>query len=183
MVLTIGKNGKTFMKLTLEDHYVMVDEPEGFYLDHFSPPNAKGQILALHIQSTIKYTELEQKLAFIGSDGTPCMTGHTNVLIAALKRLLRPLQWVICLLHCVALLLHHVFTALDGSTRSPNSFGGPIGKKVKKPVSIWPIEEFKSISNQHFPILHNKTINDLSTDQYYAHKFARLLFWMKLILM
>ena len=96
------------MKTTLEEHYVLVGEPEGFYLDHFSPPNDKGQTLALHIHSAIRDPELEQKLAFIGSDGTPFMTGHTNGLIV-LKRLLK--EWVICLLHYVELPLCHLFTA------------------------------------------------------------------------
>ena len=41
LVFTIGENCKTFTKTTLE-HYIMVGEPEGFYLDHFSPPNGKG---------------------------------------------------------------------------------------------------------------------------------------------
>ena len=147
------------MQTTSEEHYVMI----GFYLYHFSPPNGKGQTLAHHIHNAMKDTELEQKLAFLGSDGTP-MTGHTNKLIAALKRLLRrPLQWTICLLQCVELSLCYVFTTLDGSTTSPDSFGGPIGKKVE-PVFTWPIEEFKSIPNQHFPILSNETINYLSID-------------------
>ena len=145
VVLIIGKNGKTFMKTTLE-HYVTVGEPEGFYLDHFSPPNGKGQILALHMHSAIKDTELELKFAFIGSDGTPSMKEHTNKLIAALERLLkRPLQWVICLLHCMKLSLCHVFTALDGSTTNADSFGVPIGKKVGEPESTWPTEEFNPV--------------------------------------
>ena len=166
LAATLNQGGKlaALTKTTLEEHYVMVGELEGFYLDHFPSPNGKGQTLALQIQSAIKDTELEQKLDFIGSDGTPSMTGHTNGLIAALKRLLkRPLQQVICLLHCVELPLCHVFTALDGSTISQDSFCGPIGKK-------W--DEFKSIPNQNFPILPNKTINDLCTDQYYAYKIC-----------
>ena len=146
LVLTIGKNGKTFMEITLEEHYVMIGEPEGFYLDHFSPPTSKVQTLALHIHSAIKDTELEQKFAFIGSDGTP-MTGSTNGLIAALERLLkRLLQWVICLLQCVELPLCHVFTALDGSTTSPDSSGGPIGK-VGKPIFACTIKQLKFIPN------------------------------------
>ena len=131
VVLTIGKNDKTFMKTTLEEYYVMVGEPKGFYLYHFSLPNGKGQTLALHIHSAIKNRKLEQNLVFIGSDGTPSMTGHTNGLIAALKKLLkRPLQWVICLLHCVESPICYVFTALDGSTTSPESFGESIEKKL-----------------------------------------------------
>ena len=41
-----------------------------------------------------------------------------------------------------------------------------------KPVSAWPIKEFKSIPNQHFPILPNKAINVISTDQYYAYRIC-----------
>ena len=81
------------MKTKLEEHYVMVDEPEGLYFDHFSLPNVKGQTLALYIHSAIKDTKLEQKLAFISSDGTPSMTGHTNVTYCFGKTVLkRPLQ-------------------------------------------------------------------------------------------
>ena len=74
------------MKTTLEEHYVMVSKPEGFYLDHFSPPNGKGQTLAFHIHSGIKDTiQSLNKNFFNGSNGT-FMTGHTNGLIAALKK-------------------------------------------------------------------------------------------------
>ena len=82
------------------------------------------------------------------------MTGHTNGLIAVLERLLqRRLRWVIILLHCVELSLCHVFTGLDDSTTNPDSFDGPIKKKVAEPVSIWEIREIKSIANQHFSII------------------------------
>ena len=56
------ENGKTYMKTVLEEHYVIVGEPEGFYFDHFSPPNGKGQTLAPHIHNANKDTGLEQKL-------------------------------------------------------------------------------------------------------------------------
>ena len=42
LIPTIGEIGKTFMKTTLEEHYVMVGEPEGFSRDHFSPPNGNS---------------------------------------------------------------------------------------------------------------------------------------------
>ena len=41
-----------------------------------------------------------------------------------------------------------------------------------EPVFTWPIEEFKSIPNQYFPILPNETINDLNTEQYYAYRIC-----------
>ena len=62
-----------------------------------------------------------------------------------------------------------MFTAFDGTTTSPNSFSGPIGKKVGEPVTNWPIEDFKFTPNRNFPILSNEIINDLSADQYYAY--------------
>ena len=78
-----SKKGKTYIKNVFEEHYVIVWEPEDFYLDHFSPPNGKGQILASHMHNAIEDTELEQKLVFVGSDGTSFKTGHTNGLIAS----------------------------------------------------------------------------------------------------
>ena len=47
---------------------------------------------------------------------------------------------------------------------SSDCFGGP--------VLPWSIKEFKSTPNQEFPILPNKTINDVSTDQYYAYRIC-----------
>ena len=84
---------KRWLKTVLEEHNVIAGKLEGFYLDHFSPPNGKGQSLASHIHNAIKDLELEQKLIFVGSDGTTFMTEHTIGLIASLERLLkRPLQ-------------------------------------------------------------------------------------------
>ena len=66
----------------------MVGKPEGFSLDHFSPPNVKGKLL-LFTYIALKSTELEHKLVFISNfPGIP-MTGHINGLIAALERLLK----------------------------------------------------------------------------------------------
>ena len=86
-----------------------------------SPPSVSivTQISAPLLQSTSNATR------------TSSMTGHTNTneLIASLERLLkRPLQWIVCLLQGVKLALRHVFTALDGTTTSPDSFSGPIAE-------------------------------------------------------
>ena len=67
----------------------------------------------------------------------------------------------------------YVFTALDSFTASPNSFGKPIFLNMEKPISTWPIEEFKFLPKQYFLILSNKIINDLSTDQYYAYRICQ----------
>ena len=102
------------------------------------------------------------------------MTGKFNGCIRKLEELLyKPLQWVICLLHTNELPLRHVFTMLDGTTNSPDTFAGPIGKCLTGDVSNWPVAtNFKSISNPQFVQLPESVVNDLSTDQHYAYKIC-----------
>ena len=69
--------------------------------------------------------------------------------------------------------MHHVFTMLDGTTNSPDTFAGPIGKCLTGDVSSWPVAaNFKSISNPQFVQLPESVVNDLSTDQHYAYKIC-----------
>ena len=108
--------------------------------------------IAQKIFNTIVDTELHKKLAVVGTDGTASMTGKYIGCIRSLEKLLnKPLQWVICLLHTNVLPLRHVFKMLDGTTKSPDSFSGPIGKSLTGDVSSWPVAaNFKSIPNPHF---------------------------------
>ena len=114
---------------------------------------------------------LERKLKLVSSDRTVTLTGHTNGCVAWLERMLqRALQWVICLLHCNELPLRHIFTNLDGTTKSPYTLSGPIGKELysRQAVSEWSEKNFHPILNQNFPMLSNLVIADRSSDQYYA---------------
>ena len=52
-----------------------------------------------------------------------------------------------CLLHTNELPLRHVFAALDGATSGPDTFAGPIGKKIQGPVSSWPVTQFKQVKS------------------------------------
>ena len=114
---------------------------------------------------------MEHKLKIIGSDGTAVMTGKNNGCIAFLEALLgRPLQWIICLLHLIELLLRHVFRSLDGVTSGPDSFLGSIGRKLNGAVSEWKVAKVKCIPNLKFPVLTNSVIDHLSSDQYYANR-------------
>ena len=61
------------------------------------------------------------------------MTGEYNGAIRKLDELLwKPLQWCICLLHCVELPLKHVYLLVDGTSTAPDSFLGLIGNCVAK---------------------------------------------------
>ena len=117
----------------------------------------------------IKNTDLEQNLTTIGTDGhgTAVMTGCDNGCIRVLV-LGKLLQWSICLLHCNELPLRHVFAHLNGTTKSPNSFSGVIGKQIAGSVSNWDVKQFNSITNNDFPMLPQHIVNNLSTDQFYA---------------
>lgn len=168
-----GENGKLYRQTMLEEHYVVVGEPGEFYLTHVTPENGRGRIIAQALFEAIKTTELEGKLSLIGSDGTAAMTGPYNGFIRALEETLeKPLQWVICLLHCNELPLRHVFVEIDGTTKSPDAFSGKIGKELSGSASDWSVEKFKPIANQTFPLLSNDVVDDLSTDQHYAYKIC-----------
>ena len=169
-----GPNDKFYRSVQLEDHYTMVGQPGEYYLSHFSTEDGKGRTIAQKIFNTIANTELHDKLTVVGTDGTAAMTGKFNGCIRKLEELLnKPLQWVICLLHTNELPLRHVFTMLDGTTNSPDTFAGPIGKCLTGDVSSWPVAaNFKSISNPQFVQLPESVVNDLSTDQHYAYKIC-----------
>ena len=172
-VTTQGPNDKYYKSVQLEDHYTLIGEPGEYYLTHFSPEDDKGRTIA-QIFNTIVDTELHNKLAVVGTDGTASMTGKYNGCIRSLEKLLnKPLQWVICLLHTNELPLRHVFTMLDDTTKSPDSFSGPIGKSLTGDVSSWPVAaNFKSIPNPHLVELPESVIEDLSADQHYAYKMS-----------
>ena len=167
------ESGKIYQSTCLEEHIVMVKEPGEYYLSHFSTEDGKGSSTADGIFSVIKGTDLEVNLAVIGTDGAATMTSINKGCIRKLEEALqRPLQWVICLLHTNELPLRHIFVELDGSTKSPDAFAGPIGKKLDGNVSQWPVVAFKPIPNPHFPSLPDDVLEDLSTDQYYGYKIC-----------
>ena len=132
----------------IEKHYVIVVEPNGFYLSHVKPEDGTGYKIAKSVYSAMKHIALEQKLKIVGSDGTAVMTGKCKGFIALLETLMgRPLQWVICFLHLNELPLRHVFQNLDGVTSGPDFFSGPIGRQLNDAVSEWKVVKFKSIPN------------------------------------
>ena len=103
-------NGKRHINTILEEHYVVVGGPEELYLAHFSPVNGKGKTIVSNLFNIIKDTALQEKMLVVGSDCTAVMTGAHKRCIRTLEEFLRrPLQWVICLLHCNELPLRHVF--------------------------------------------------------------------------
>ena len=68
--------------------------------------------------------------------------------------------------------MRHVFKALDGTTKSPDSFAGVIGSHLNGIVSDLEVANFKPICNQNFPLVPNSLIDELSADQYYGYKIC-----------
>jgi len=173
MTCTQSEDGKSHPSINLEEHYVLVGEPGEYYLTHVTPLTGTGKEIAQSIYNAIQDTNLAENLNILGSDGTAVMTGCITGCITSLEEMLgRPLQWTICLLHCNELPLRHVFKTLDGITKSPDSFSGVIGQQLTGSVSNWGVAEFRPIPNPSFPLLSNDTVQDLSSDQYYAYRIS-----------
>ena len=170
----IQNDTNTYSTQTIsEDHHVVVGEPGGFYLTHLTTDDGKGLTVAKALGECLENTDLKERLVVIGTDGTASMTGPHTGFIRCLELLLKkPLQWSICLLHCNELPFRHVFKLLDGTTNSPDSFNGPIGKVLGSCVSKWPVVRFKRIKSSGLKVLPDEVVNDLSTDQNYAYRMC-----------
>ena len=89
-----------YRSVLLDEHYTVVDEPKSYYLAHFSPEDGKGRTISQKLFGTTRGTELEDKLAIVGTNGTAGIIGKYNGCIRHLEELIhRPLQWIVCLLH------------------------------------------------------------------------------------
>jgi len=71
-------NDKHYRSVELEEHYTVVGEPGSYYLTHFSPEDGKSRTIAQKLFDSTRGTELEDRLAIVGTDGTACMTGKYN---------------------------------------------------------------------------------------------------------
>ena len=107
----------------------------------------------------------------MGCDGTNVNTCWKNGAIRRIeKKLGRPVQWFICLLHFIELPLRALFLKIDGQTDGPNSFSGPIGKGLKYCLSK-PVVNYKKIHCN----LPDIDLNILSHDQRYLFKICQAI--------
>ena len=79
----------------------------------------------------------------MGANGTASKTGKHNGCLRGLEELLnKPLQWIVCLLYTNELPLRVMFGVLNGSLSGPDTFAGPIEKKLHRPLSSWTTTRF-----------------------------------------
>ncbi|KAH9638792.1 hypothetical protein HF086_002032 [Spodoptera exigua] len=164
----VMKGGKKYRLTSVEEHISIIKEPGSDYVGYAVPSHGTAKGLESAIFQTVTgqlNMSLEDTLA-IGCDGTVTNTGKYGGVIRLLeKRLQRPLQWIICLLHLNELPLRHLFAKLDGTTTGPNTYSGAIGKLLddceKRPVIV-----FERIEGM-LPDISN--VKDLSSDQRYLY--------------
>lgn len=165
----IKKGGKCYRTTTVEAQISLIQEPGSNYMGYVVPEVGTAKGIQTAITGFLLHEEISQdSIMAIGCDGTNVNTGKYGGIIRLLeKKLQKPLQWIICLLHMNELPLRHLFVHLDGCTSGPKSYVGPLGKALEACENL-PVKKFERIEGQMLP----EMANDLSTDQQYLHKIV-----------
>ena len=108
-----GRGGKkktistTSTKIYSEEHYSCVSQPSGDYLSHVSPPSGSGKAIAQELVDLVRERGIE--VTVCGCDVTAVNTGIHNGALRHLEiNLDKPVQLLVCLLHCNELPLRHL---------------------------------------------------------------------------
>lgn len=169
-----GRKDETLHKhgMEKEDHYVLVNEPGGYYLDHFTPDQGNARSIANEIFTfIIDYKSLDSLDAVL-CDGTSVNTGRNAGVIKLLELYLgRSLQWLVCLLHMNELPFRHLFEKIDGPTLGPDTLKGCIGKQLKKDLSNLDIVKFSLVKGK-IEEIPECVIKQLSSDQKYLYEIC-----------
>jgi hypothetical protein len=109
-IICLGFDGKqdltliqtsSYRRRVKEEHYCVISFPGSTYIDHVVPESSKAADVAKEIMSVIVSTDSSSSLRAVVCDGTNNNTGKNNGIIRKLEENLgRPLQWLVCLLHC-----------------------------------------------------------------------------------
>ena len=146
----------------LEEHVVLVQEPESHYVGHFTPASGSAAAVTSGIFNFLETNSIStDDIVAVGCDGTAVNTGRKGGVIHMVEmRLQRPVQWIICLLHSNELSLRYLIEDLDGKTTGPKGFTGPLGRQLNNCEKL-SVAEFNAIVSPKIKI--NDT--ELSTDQ------------------
>lgn len=173
-----GRKDKTICQdknrrgVKVEEHIALVEEPGGLYFGHVSLNQSRAKDIATSIMNYMNIHSIDlTKLTIIGCDGTNVNTGWKGGVIRIIEaQLNKPLQWSICLLHFNELPLRHILQNLDGGTKGPTLYSGPIGSLLTSCEKM-PAVKFKVIKTT----LPNVDEDELSTDQQYLYKICQAI--------
>lgn len=149
LLKTISGNHLTTKKL---ENICILKEPDHKFLGLISTDNSTASaisngLLGFFLEQNISL----DNLIAIQSDGTGTNTGANGGIIHLIEsHLKRPVHWFICLLHLMECILRNVFFHLDGRTKGPSVYSGPIGTKLDNCESN-PIVKFKAITFGEMP--------------------------------
>ena len=166
------KKGRKLAKSTvIEEHITLVEEPQSKYIGHITVVNGSSKTIAEGIIQFFDTNKMStEDIIAVGCDGTNVNTGVSGGVIRLLEtRFGRPLQWLICMLHCNELPLRHLLQKLDGVTTGPKAFSGTIGKAIQTCEDL-PVINYSPIEVEG---LHYTNASDLSTDQQYLLNICR----------
>jgi hypothetical protein len=167
----VSKGRKKYRQTIIEEHISIIKEPGSTYIGYAVPSHGTAKSLAFAIHETLTShlnISLNDTVA-IGCDGTVVNTGKYGGVIRLLeKRLNRPLQWIVCLLHMNELPLRHLFSKLDGTTTGPATYSGVIGKLLDdcEKQNIVAFEKIEGV----LPDISDA--KDLSADQRYLYEIT-----------
>lgn len=167
LLTTYGTDQTRGQEKRKEDHYVIVSFPDGTYVDHVAPQSGKSDSVASEILSVLKERDSQKSLCAIVSDGTVVNTGMKNGIIRIIEReLSKPLQWLVCLLHCNEIPFRDVCKTVDGEATGPITFKGPIGKELLFDVKHLDLVSFDAVQGNTLPV-SCEVASELSKDQLY----------------
>ena len=173
---TVERNGKPYPRKVIEDHYVMLGEPENVYLGHEVPYSGHGISIGLRLFRSLKEKNLAAKMIVAGADGCNVNVGNNEGALVYLELLLgKPLHWFICMLHGCELPFRALVRKLDGGTSGPLSLKGPIGSTLVEDLTELPVINFRSIPNPDFPTVAEEDSYELSKAQRYTYRMCRAI--------
>ena len=163
-----------------EHHLTITNEPgiiSGMYLDHVTLPQDGNTALTMAEKVFVVINDYESvdHLQAVLVDNTVVNTGWKGGLISQLEKLIgRSLHTIGCTLHLNELPLRKLFKLLDGSSTSPDSFSGPIGKMLSDDIRLTrPQRRFKKVTSPlvNFP-MEQAILMDLSSDQRILYEYS-----------
>ncbi|KAK6178315.1 hypothetical protein SNE40_013114 [Patella caerulea] len=155
-----------------EHHLTFTNEPgteSGTYLTHrvITLAGATGDLQGEEAASVLEEFDSVDTLKAVLVDNTSTNTGWENGLVTCLENKIgRKLHTIGCSLHQNELPFRAVFKHLDGSTKSPAAFSGPLGKLCGEDYHHLPQVDFDKLSGPLDNMdISKETLNDLSSDQ------------------
>ena len=150
-------------------------DEKGTYLTHRNLPlkGATGRLMADTTYSVLDEYESVDSIKAVLCDNTSSNTGGENGLVACLEQKIgRKLHVIGCSLHQNELPFRAVFKSLDGATKSPTAFSGPLGKLCGENIQDLPQIEFEAIPGP-LEDIEPDIFNDLSMDQKLLHAYTK----------